>query len=73
MSVKLFIGGLSWSTSSEDLRVAFEEFGNVEDAIVINDRETGKSLSYSRPLLVMLFCISVLKASYIGCCAAFFI
>jgi RNA recognition motif-containing protein len=41
MSVKLFVGGLSWGTDDRALKGKFEEFGNVEDAVVIRDRETG--------------------------------
>lgn len=46
MSVKLFIGGLSWNTDNNSLRAKFEEFGAVEDAIVIRDRETGRSRGF---------------------------
>lgn len=44
MSSKLFIGGLSWNTTDDSLRARFEEFGEVTDAIVIKDRDTGKWL-----------------------------
>lgn len=43
---KLFVGGLSWNTTSDDLRHAFEEFCSVEDAKVIEDRETGRSRGF---------------------------
>ncbi|CAG8612046.1 21_t:CDS:2, partial [Ambispora leptoticha] len=46
MSVKLFIGGLSWNTSDESLREKFAEYGTVEDAVVIRDRETGRSRGF---------------------------
>jgi len=46
MSVKLFIGGLSWGTETDGLRSKFEQFGAVEDAIVIRDRETGRSRGF---------------------------
>ncbi len=46
MSRKLFIGGLSWNTTDEGLRSAFERFGAVEDARVIKDRETGRSRGF---------------------------
>ena len=46
MSVKLFIGGLSWDTDDRSLRSRFEEFGTVEDAVVIRDRDTGKMTIY---------------------------
>jgi len=46
MSVKLFIGGLSWSTDDDSLRTAFEQYGEVVDAKVIMDRDTGKSRGF---------------------------
>ncbi|KAF9306575.1 hypothetical protein BG003_000992 [Podila horticola] len=46
MSVKLFVGGLSWNTDDRSLRTKFEEFGQVEDALVIRDRETGRSRGF---------------------------
>jgi len=42
----LFIGGLSWNTSDETLRMGFSVYGQVEDAIVIRDRETGRSRGF---------------------------
>jgi RNA recognition motif-containing protein len=42
MSVKLFVGGLSWGTDDRLLRTEFEKYGTVEDAVVIRDRDTGK-------------------------------
>ena len=46
MSKKLFIGGLSWGTDADSLRTAFEQFGEVTDAAVISDRETGRSRGF---------------------------
>ena len=46
MAKRLFVGGLSWGTTSESLRDAFAEFGDVADAVVINDRETGRSRGF---------------------------
>ncbi len=46
MSSKLFVGGLAWATNNDTLRAAFEPFGTVEDAIVIKDRETGRSRGF---------------------------
>lgn len=46
MSTKLFIGGLAWATTNDSLRHAFEQFGQVEDAVVITDRETGRSRGF---------------------------
>jgi RNA recognition motif-containing protein len=46
MSNKLFVGGLSWNTTSDDLRHAFEGFCAVSDAKVVSDRETGRSRGF---------------------------
>jgi RNA recognition motif-containing protein len=46
MSKKLFVGGLDWNTTDEGLRQAFTQFGDVTDAKVITDRETGRSRGF---------------------------
>ncbi|MEZ4462638.1 MAG: RNA-binding protein [bacterium] len=46
MSNKLFVGGLSWGTESDSLRAAFEQYGTVSDAVVISDRDTGRSRGF---------------------------
>jgi RNA recognition motif-containing protein len=46
MSKKLFVGGLSWDTDDHGLRAAFEKFGEVSEASVISDRETGRSRGF---------------------------
>ena len=46
MGKKLFVGGLSWNTNEDSLREGFERFGNVEEAKVITDRETGRSRGF---------------------------
>ncbi|MBL8766779.1 MAG: RNA-binding protein [Planctomycetes bacterium] len=46
MSKKLFVGGLSWSTTDDGLRAAFEKFGQTLEAKVIMDRETGRSRGF---------------------------
>ena len=43
---RLFVGGLSWDTSGDDLREAFQQFGKVADAAVVTDRDTGKSRGF---------------------------
>ncbi|MCJ1334808.1 hypothetical protein MMC09_000073 [Bachmanniomyces sp. S44760] len=43
---KLFIGGLAWHTDDQALRQKFEEFGQVEEAIVVKDRDTGRSRGF---------------------------
>jgi cold-inducible RNA-binding protein len=46
MAQKLFIGGLSFSTSNERLREVFAQAGTVESATVVMDRETGRSRGF---------------------------
>ena len=46
MSKKLFVGSLSWNTTDEGLRRAFEKFGEVLEAKVIKDRETDRSRGF---------------------------
>jgi RNA recognition motif-containing protein len=46
MAHKLFVGGLSFSTSSERLREVFAAAGTVESATVVTDRETGRSRGF---------------------------
>jgi RNA recognition motif-containing protein len=43
---KLFVGGLSWNLSWQDLKDAFAEHGEVAFARVITDRETNKSRGF---------------------------
>jgi RNA recognition motif-containing protein len=43
---RLFVGGLSHSTTDADLKAAFEEFGPVSDAVVVTDRDTGSSRGF---------------------------
>ena len=47
MTTKLFVGNLSFRTTSEDLRAAFAQIGMVESASVIEDRETGRSRGFA--------------------------
>ena len=46
MAVKLFVGGLSYSTSTEGLRGAFAAVGTVESATIVTDRDTGRSRGF---------------------------
>jgi cold-inducible RNA-binding protein len=47
MSIKLYVGNLSFQTSSEDLQQLFSQAGTVESANVIEDRETGRSRGFA--------------------------
>lgn len=47
MSMKLYVGNLSFETSNEDLQQLFSQAGTVESANVIEDRETGRSRGFA--------------------------
>ena len=46
MAKKLFVGGISWNTSEASLREAFEQFGEVAEATIVMDRDTGRSRGF---------------------------
>lgn len=43
---KIFVGGLPYHTTDKSLREFFDKFGDIEEAVVITDRQTGKSRGY---------------------------
>nr|XP_032825962.1 RNA-binding protein 24-B-like [Petromyzon marinus] len=43
---KIFVGGLPYHTTDASLRKYFEAFGEIDEAVVITDRQTGKSRGY---------------------------
>ncbi|XP_019199982.1 PREDICTED: glycine-rich RNA-binding protein 2, mitochondrial-like isoform X2 [Ipomoea nil] len=45
-SSKVFVGGISWSTSDASLQDAFRKYGDVIEARIITDRETGRSRGF---------------------------
>src|SRR3954469_22746770 len=46
MAKKLYVGNLSYDTTDSALEQMFEEFGTVQSAQVIMDRETGRSKGF---------------------------
>src|SRR5687767_3873937 len=46
MPKNLYVGNLPFNTTSDDLREAFAQFGNVTRVQVISDRETGRSRGF---------------------------
>lgn len=43
---KVFVGGLAWETQNDTLRRYFEQFGDILEAVVITDKNTGRSKGY---------------------------
>jgi RNA recognition motif-containing protein len=46
MTMKLYVGNLAFSTSSQDLQELFGQAGTVESASVVEDRDTGRSRGF---------------------------
>jgi RNA recognition motif-containing protein len=46
MATKLYVGGLPYATTDEELQTAFAAHGSVTSAKVITDRETGRSKGF---------------------------
>ena len=46
MSMKLYVGNLAFTTSSQDLQELFGQAGTVESASVVEDRDTGRSRGF---------------------------
>ncbi len=46
MAKRLFVGGISWGTTDAALRKAFEPFGEISEAKVITERDTGRSRGF---------------------------
>lgn len=43
---RIFVGGLPWSTTDEELGELLAQYGEVGSASVITDRETGRSRGF---------------------------
>ncbi|XWS31981.1 hypothetical protein CRYUN_Cryun23aG0121400 [Craigia yunnanensis] len=43
---KIFVGGLAWETQRDTMRRYFEQFGEIVEAVVITDKNTGRSKGY---------------------------
>lgn len=46
MLTKIFVGGLPYQTTDDSLKAFFSQFGDIDEAVVIMDRLTGKSKGY---------------------------
>ena len=47
MSVKLYVGNLAFTTTEQDLHDQFSQYGDVNSASLITDRETGRSRGFA--------------------------
>jgi RNA recognition motif-containing protein len=47
LSKKLYVGNLSFSSTEDDIRAAFESHGSVDSVNLITDRETGRSRGFA--------------------------
>lgn len=47
MSMKLYVGGVSFDTTDDGLRTFFEQAGTVESASVVTDRYSGRSRGFA--------------------------
>ena len=46
MGKKIYVGNLSYSVSDQDLGEVFAQYGNVESARIVTDRESGRSKGF---------------------------
>lgn len=46
MGTKLYVGNLAWGTTDESLNAAFAQAGAVVSAVVMKDRESGRSRGF---------------------------
>jgi len=47
MSMKLYVGNLSFGTMEDDLRRLFSQAGSVESIAMVTDRDTGRSRGFA--------------------------
>lgn len=61
---KVFVGGLAWETHKETMKKYFQQFGEIVEAVVIIDRNTGRSKGYGFVSSHLFF--SFLISNFIG-------
>ena len=47
MNTRLYVGNLSFNTTADGVRTAFEQFGTVSDVHLVTDRETGRPRGFA--------------------------
>lgn len=63
---KIFVGGLAWETQRDTMRRYFEQFGEILEAVVITDKNTGRSKGYGFVCPFALI-LNPLSITFIGC------
>lgn len=66
-STKIFVGGLAWQTQGDAMRKYFEQFGEILEAVVITDKNTGKSKGYGFVSYLPFLWISYLYIDIFAC------
>ena len=46
MNKRIFVGNLPWGVGYNELKELFSSYGEIEDAIVMSDRHTGRSRGF---------------------------
>jgi len=44
--MNIYVGNLSYETTEEDLKIAFEPFGKIDSVKIIKDRDSGRSKGF---------------------------
>jgi len=60
---KVFVGGLAWETPTEEMRKYFEQFGEILEAVIITDKNTGKSKGYGFVCFSLSLSLTLYSAS----------
>ena len=47
MNTRLYVGNLSFNTTADGVRTAFEQFGTVSDVHLVTDRDTGRTRGFA--------------------------
>lgn len=66
---KIFVGGLAWETKRDTLKRYFDQFGEILEAVVITDRNTGRSKGYgfvTTTTLLLYFCTTLVFYLLVG-------
>ena len=62
---KVFVGGLAWETQRETMKKYFEQFGEILEAVVITDKNTGRSKGYG--FVSSWLCFMIIPSFYFMC------